>query len=122
MAKLTKLDRFKMLLGNSLDGESDPQGDFILEFSLERVENAVKNYCNITEIPVGLETLILQMAVELYRAENLGEEEAGVTVKSITKGDTSTTFTDSSSTNKTYTDGLLRNYYSELQAYRKVRW
>lgn len=112
---MTNLEKLKQLLGIK-----DNDKDFILEFTIERVEDTIKNYCNIKEIPEELNSTVLSMAMELYRIENFGSEEEGKDIKSIQVGDTTTTF----ETNKKIdiSKELLKDYKVQLDPFRKLRW
>lgn len=112
---MTNLEKLKHLLGIK-----DNDKDFILEFTIKRVEDTIKNYCNIKEIPTELNNTVISMAMELYRAENFGSEEEGKDIKSIQVGDTTTTF----ETNKKIdiSKELLKDYKAQLDPFRKLRW
>ncbi|WMM24052.1 phage head-tail connector protein [Tissierella sp. MB52-C2] len=110
-----KLEKLKQLLGMKDDSK-----DFILEFTIEKVEDTIKNYCNIKEIPVELNTTVLSMAIELYRIENFGNEEEGKDVKSIQVGDTTTTFETKIS--KDISKQLLKDYKAQINPFRRLRW
>ena len=112
---MASLEKLKQLLGITDDSKNS-----ILEFTLERVENTIKNYCNIKEIPVELNNTILSMAMELYRIENFGSEEEGKDIKSIAVGDTTTTFEAKS--DKRISKELLKDYKAQLDPFRKLRW
>ena len=60
------LDKLKLLLGIKDDSK-----DAILEFTLDRVEEIIKNYCNITEIPEELNTTVLSMAMDYIDLKTL---------------------------------------------------
>ncbi|SDX89668.1 phage head-tail connector protein [Tepidimicrobium xylanilyticum] len=109
------LEKLKLLLGIKDDSK-----DAILEFTIERVEDTIKNYCNIEEIPEELNTTVLSMAMELCRLENFGNVEGKKDIKSIQVGDTTTTF----ETNKSIdiSNELLKDYKAQLAPYRKIRW
>lgn len=109
----TRLEILKRLLGIP-DGEKDG----ILEFALNDAEETVKNYCNLEEIPMGLEHTVLRMAMDIYRNEQFGDDSVPVTVKSISEGDTSTSFGTVESSG--YAQTLLKNYQKQLNRYRKV--
>lgn len=112
-----QLNKLKELLGIEL---TDNLKDTLLQFALEDVENIVKDHCNITEIPEGLNTTVIRMAMELYRNENLGDEGIALgSVSSISEGITSTSFRSSASEFK---DSLLKDYKSRLNKYRKLVW
>lgn len=112
---MVRLEKLKQLLGIE-----DNSKVFALEFAIERVENTIKNYCNIKEIPSELNTTVISMAIELYRIENFGSEEEGKDIKSIQVGDTSTTFETKSS--KDISKKLLKDYKAQIDPFRRLRW
>lgn len=112
---MTQLDRLKLLLGLKDDSK-----DFVFEFTLNKVEDIIKNHCNIKKIPKELETTVLSMAIELYRTENFGNEEEGKDIKSIAVGDTTTTFETKS--NKDISKELLKNYRAQIDPFKDLRW
>ena len=112
---MSQLEKVKLLLGIT-----DNNKDFILEFVISRVENAIKNDCNLDKIPVELEDVVLNMAIKLYRLENFGSEEAGQTVKSIAVGDTSTTFETHESND--LAKCLIKDFKAQIAPFRRVRW
>lgn len=117
MLENEKLNKLKSLLGIEL---TDISKDVILEFTLEDVEETIKNHCNIDEIPTGLNNTIMRMSMDLYKNENLGDESIAIgSISSISEGDTSTNFRSSASEFK---DSLLKDYKSQLNKYRKVVW
>lgn len=115
MFKVTKL---KNLLGIKVD---DTTQDANLEFILDDVTESILNYCNIKELPSGLTNTAYRMAIDLYRCENIGEEDAPLGgVASIKEGDTQTSFSKSIDDN--FKDTVMKNYYSQLNRYRKLVW
>lgn len=114
---MTQLEKLKKILGMSLEDNSK---DFLLEFTLEDIEQIVKDYCHIKDIPKELNTTVLKMAIDLYRNENLGEEESSLgSISSITEGDTSISYRSAASEFK---DTLIKDYKSQLNKYRKLVW
>lgn len=109
--------KLKPLLGIK---EDDKSKDLILEFILEDVRETILNYCNIKEVPLGLNSIMFKMAVDLYRYENLGSEvnSLGV-ISSIKEGDTSVSYTNTISDFK---DSILKDYKAILNRYRKLVW
>ena len=102
-------------------GIEDESKDVILEFVIADVEETIKNYCHVDEMPDGLQNTGYRMAVDLYRNENIGSESAAVgSVSSITEGDTSTSFRQYVDDN--FKDTVLKNHKSSLNRYRKVVW
>lgn len=112
-----KIIKIKRLLGLN---ESDNSKDTILEFILEDVEEIVKNYCNVPTIPEQLNSTILRMAIDMYKNESLGSEDIALgSISSISEGDTSVSYRSSASEFK---ESLLKDYKSQLNRYRKIRW
>ena len=102
-------------------GIEDESKDVILEFVIADVEETIKNYCHVDEMPDGLQNTGYRMAMDLYRNENIGSESAAVgSVSSITEGDTSASFRQYVDDN--FKDTVLKNYKSSLNRYRKVVW
>lgn len=112
---MTQLEELKLLLNIKDDGK-----DFILNFAIQRVEDTIKNHCNIKEIPEELNNIVLSMAMELYRIENFGSEKEGKDIKSIQVGDTTTKF--ETKTSKDISKELLKNYKAQIDPFRKLRW
>lgn len=108
--ELTKLKQYL--------GIRDDEQDAILKFIMEDTEEIILNYCNIDQIPKGLLHTSYRMAMDLYRNENVGCEEDAVSVSSITVGDTSTSFRQT--TNDSFKDSILKNYRKILNRYRKL--
>ena len=105
----------------ALLGIEDDSKDVILEFVIADVEETIKNYCHVEEMPEGLVNTGYRMAMDLYRNENIGSETAAVgPVSSISEGDTSTSFQQYVDAN--FKDTVLKNYKSSLNRYRKVAW
>lgn len=96
----------------------DPSKDVLIEFVLEDAASSILNYCNLASIPEGLKTTWLKMAIDLYRNENLGNEESGKYVSSIAEGDSSVSFKTNYSDFK---DSLLKDYMSQLNKFRRLR-
>jgi hypothetical protein len=110
-----ELGKLKGLLG--ISGE-DSSRDTSLEFVMEDVKETILNYCNLEELPAGLQSTTYRMAVDLFRGEKPGDENAAVRVTSITTGDTATTFANAADALK---GGVLKNYQTQLNRYRKLR-
>ena len=117
MLEEEKLNTLKGMLGISL---TDNTKDATLNFTIEDIENIVKEHCHITEIPEALNTTVIRMSIDLYRNENLGNESIALgSISSISEGSTSTSFRSSAAEFK---DSLLKDYKSRLNKYRKLVW
>lgn len=108
-----ELIRLKELLGIPPE---ETIRDAELLFAIADVEETVKNYCHIPKVPDGLENTCYRMAIDVCRAEGLGQAEAPVAVASISEGDTSTSFTSRS---LELAGTLLKNYRVQLNSYRR---
>ena len=85
--------------------------------AFENAEDTVRNYCHIDEIPAGLETTVLRMAMDIYRNEHMGSADIPQTVSSVQIGDTTTSFKTSAAE---FSESLMKNYKPVLNRYRKV--
>ncbi|MEF9952204.1 MAG: phage head-tail connector protein [Clostridium sp.] len=111
------LEKIKSLLGIKRD---DTSRDAIISFIIDDVTEIIKNYCGVDLVPPGLNNTVIRMAIDIYRNENLGEEEGPVgSISSITEGDTSVSYKGATSD---YTTSMLKNYKTQLNRFRKVVW
>lgn len=91
----------------------------LVAFALDDAEEIILNYCHIDKIPEKLHQTMLRMALDLYRAEKIGDSEAVGTLSSVTVGDTSTSFNTQDSE---YKASVLKTYETSLKAFRKVKF
>lgn len=110
------LEKIKMLLGISAENTSE---DAALCFILDDVRETILNYCNIEELPSGLENTACRMALDLYRYDRPGSTEGLMSVATVTEGKTSTSFTRAADALQ---GGVLADYKAQLNRYRKLRW
>lgn len=118
---LKYLAKLKVLLGIPIESVTK---DFQLTFALESIVQAIKTFCNIASIPPALDTVVLQIAEDYYRAKYPTEfEQTALAVTSIKRGDVTTTF-GSSKAVVTVGSGaaFVRNYEAQLVAFRRMRW
>ena len=92
-----------------------------VSFWLDVAQQLALDYCNLDELPSGLENTVVRMAADLYRFNAYGTEDAAQgAVTSLKEGDQSVTFAsvqESLGTN----DSLLRGYKQQLRLYRRLR-
>lgn len=130
----TMLERVKErleLLGYVLkDGD-----EAILTFSTQKATNTIKNECNISSIPDGLENIAIDMAVgefltakKTFSPDDIAGLNLDFAVKQIQEGDTNTVFAtgEGTLTHEQRLDNLL-NYLlthgrDEFSCYRRLRW
>lgn len=109
-------------------------GDTVtLQLAISGVEQYIKNFCNIADIPLELYTVAVDMAagtllktkqsIGVDVCENLDFDSDNI--KSIAEGDVSITYnSDNNSATAKYNALLDRlcNRDNELLAFRRVRW
>lgn len=105
----------KQLLGFA---EDNTEKDVLVTFAQENAEELVKNYCHIEEIPEGLSKTVLRIAMDIYRNEQPGGSEVPQAVKSVSVGDTTTSFGTAES--QGHSESILKDYKRQLNRYRKV--
>lgn len=114
-----------------------------VELAAAEIETVIKNYCNITKIPVELEYVWANMAVDLlkyqYTADNLengnSERDGGFDLTgaatSIKVGDTDIKLGTSESAKQTSKildshsadlDDIILNYENQLNKFRRIVW
>ena len=116
---MTSLEKLKILLGFEPANEDK---DSILQFVIDKTTDMILNYCRIVELPKQLENVMLNMCVDMYRAENLGQGNAQGAVTGITEGDVSVSFGSSAIAAGDPGITFLRNYTAQLDRFRKVGW
>lgn len=107
------------LLNKLVGGEADPD---ILQFVLAKGQDMILNYCRIKELPSALENVLINMCVDLYRAEQLGKSQVTGTVKSVTEGDVSVTYTSATNVSENKGMEFLKDYTKQLDRYRRMGW
>lgn len=110
------LGRLESLLGIP---KADISQDNPLRFIVDDVEETIKNYCCLEEVLRGLVSTAYRMAMDVFRAEAVGETGSAVSVTSMRGGDTSTTSGNRSDSIK---DTVLKDYKAQFSKYRKLRW
>ena len=91
--------------------------DEVYNFAAEEAQEIVKNYCNIDEIPQGLEHTTIKIAADILRRGQYGSGDVPVIVSSVKVGDTTTSFTPLSDGE---TNEVIANYEKMLNRYRRV--
>ena len=112
--------------------ESD---EVILNFSIQKVENTIKNDCNVSSIPDGLVNIAIDMAIgefltakKTFSPNDIAGLDLDFAVKQIQTGDTNTVFAtgEGSSTPEqrltAFINYLLTYGRDEFSCYRKIRW
>jgi len=112
------------------------EGDeFALTFSVNKVENTIKNDCNTLSIPDGLMNIAVDMAVgefltakKTFSPDSIAGLDLDFAVKQIQTGDTNTVFAigEGSSTPEQRLNAFL-NYLltygrNQFSCYRTIRW
>lgn len=109
--------------------------EVILNFSIQKVENTIKNDCNVNSIPDGLVCIAVDMVVgefltakKTFSPDSIAKLDLDYAVKQIQTGDTNTVFAtgEGSLTAEQRLNNFL-NYLltygrDEFSCYRKIRW
>lgn len=112
---LGMLVKLKSLLGITEGGQ-----DTVLSFCLEFAARAALDYCNLGELPTALEWTVTAMAADKYRMEGYGSAEAPTgAVSSVSQGDESISYKEAAAQDAS---GLLKNYTTTLNRYRRIAW
>ena len=109
--------------------------EVLLTFSIQKVENTIKNDCNVTSIPDGLENIAIDMAIgefltakKTFSPNDITGLDLDYAVKQIQTGDTNTVFAtgEGSLTAEQRLNNFLNYLLSygrdEFSCYRKIRW
>lgn len=126
------LDMVKERL-RSFGCELQEEDEAILDFCIQKVENTIKNDCNLSGVPDGLKGIAADMAVgeflmskKTFSPESIAGLDLDFAVKQIQTGDTNTVFSDGSLTPEqrlnNLIDYLLTYGKDEFSCYRKIRW
>ena len=104
----------------------------MIGFSVQKVENTIKNECNVTSVPDGLYNISIDMICGevLFSKKQTGQLEGfnlETALKSVQAGDTTVTYAiESSMTPEQRLNNLisyLLNYgKGEFACYRKIKW
>jgi len=109
--------------------------DITINFAMQKVENTIKNDCNISAIPEGLMNIAIDMVVgeflmskKTFAPNDLLNLNLDSAIKQIQEGDTNISFAvgEGSKTDEQRLDSLidyLLNYgRDEFITYRRFRW
>lgn len=115
--------------GYNLNGGAD---ECVLAFAMQKVENRIKNSCNVSSIPDGLFNVAVDKVCGefLFAKKQTGQLEiTGLdldgAIASISEGDTSVTFNKSATDEEKFNqllNVLINLGEGELVCYRKLKW
>ena len=105
---------------------------FCIGFSVQKVENSIKNDCNVAEVPEGLTNIAVDMVCgevlgTLYRTGKLSIDSLDLdgAITSVSAGDTSVSFDNNTSDDGKFTallQMLQNSGRGDFACYRKIRW
>lgn len=129
MQKLVK-DRLLSFGYKLKDGD-----EAIIAFSIQKVENTIKNDCNVVEVPEELKCVAVDMAAgefltakKTFAPDDIESLDLGLAVKQIQEGDTNTVFATGEATLtpeqrlNNFLNYLLTRGRDEFSCYRRIRW
>lgn len=107
----------------------------ILTFSIQKVENTIKNDCNVPSVPDGLANIAIDMAIgefltakKTFSPDDIAGLDLDFAVKQIQVGDTNTVFATGEAILtpeqrlNSFLNYLLTYGRDEFACYRKLRW
>ena len=117
-------------------GYAMKEGDeAILAFSIQKVENSIKNDCNVSSVPDGLVNTAVDMAVgefltakKTFAPDDIAGLDLDFAIKQLQEGDTSTVFATGEGTLtheqrlNNFLNYLLAHGREEFSCYRRLRW
>lgn len=128
------LERIKERL-QSLGYTVKDSDDIAINFAIQKVENTIKNDCNVSAIPDGLIHVAINMVVgeflmskKTFAPNDLLNFNLDAAIKQIQEGDTNISFAvgEGSKTDEqrldSFIDYLLNYGRDEFIAYRRFRW
>lgn len=118
---------------NSLGIRVDNDAAILINMCIERAEGTIKHTCNLSAVPAGLETILVDMAVgEFLLTQKTFGKLNGIdidaeAVKQVQMGDTNVSYsTDSTKSPEQRIDALIshftRDRKKELLKYRRMVW
>ena len=118
---------------DSFGYEAKEEDAFVIGYSVQKVENNIKNVCNISEIPEGLTNTAVDMACgeildTLYRTGKLdvGSIALDGAIASVSLGDATVSFdntaTDNSGTFTALINELKDRGRGDFACYRQIKW
>lgn len=119
------LNRLKSFTYEVVEGD-----EFLIAFLIQKIENTVKNECNITKIPDGLVYVAVDMIcgeilMNKKQTNSLGDSfSIDSALKNVKLGDTTVQFEGESDETKlnSLTNYLMNCGINELICYRKIKW
>ena len=99
---------------------------WVLQFCIDKVENRIKNNCNVSAVPKGLREVAVDLVCGefLFGKMNTGALDFTRAVKRIKEGDTDVEYAEGTSdaelVGKLIND--LRGREADFAAYRKIVW
>ena len=118
---------------DSLGYEANENDSFVIGFGIQKVENSIKNDCNVSEIPEGFSNIAVDMICgeileSLYHTGKLdvGSIALDGALASVTLGDATVSFDNSTSNNSGSFTALINSLKEsgsgEFACYRSLRW
>lgn len=119
------LKRLEILGYECVEGD-----EFLIAFSIQKIENTIKNECNVTEIPDGLKYIAVDMIcgeilLNKKQTNSLGDNfSIDSVLKSVKLGDTTVQLDDESDESKlnVLINHLINYGTDEFICYRKLKW
>ena len=132
IAKVYESDLTELVLKrlDSFGYEAKEDDAFIIGYSVQKVENNIKNICNVTEIPEGLTNTAVDMSCgeildTLHRTGKLdvGSITISGDIASVSLGDATVSFDNNNSgTFTAFIETLKDSGRGDFACYRQIKW
>ncbi|GHU86433.1 hypothetical protein FACS1894198_6320 [Clostridia bacterium] len=109
-----------------------PADEWMIDFTITKAEKKLKNDCSITEIPVELYEVVVDMIVgeflfikKLTNPDRIESLDLTPIAKQIAEGDTSVSFSVGSTPEETFdsvVNYLMCGSNEQLAAFRCIKW
>ncbi|WP_042472816.1 head-tail connector protein [Bacillus ndiopicus] len=93
-----------------------------LLLKIEEVAQAIKIYCNRTDVPEDLKFVHANMVVDtITEKKKMDDPSESVVAKSVKEGDVSVEFGSNATASERATSQILTSYIPQLNRFRKLR-
>lgn len=128
-------ESFIRMVLNRLDSfgyEVAAEDTWMIGFTMQKVENHIKNECNISEIPdelicVAVDMICGEFLMQLFSLGKMDDIQITQTIASVKLGDTTVSYNTNGAVDKvslftSMMNNLIHGKEGELVCYRKMHW
>lgn len=105
----------------NLLGSASPD-DEVIEYWLQSTADYILNYCNLKELPVELNGVLIEMTCLRIRYNTNGIGAGVKNISSVSDGSQSVGYTLAGQRSFSSDDDLLNQYKTQLNRFRRLKW